>query len=55
MWKVELIKEIGRFKFFYSVSDLMGNYCVVDGEVFKTNYKAEAQELADKLNGDSDD
>lgn len=23
----------------------------IDGEVFKTNYKAEAQELADKLNG----
>ena len=23
----------------------------IDGEVFDTNYKAEAQELADKLNG----
>ena len=23
----------------------------IDGEIFETNYKAEAQELADKLNG----
>ena len=25
------------------------------GKIYRTRYKAEAQELADKLNGDSDD
>ena len=54
MWKV--IKTlngdfmVGRKRCLYFTKLHM-----IDGEVFKTNYKAEAQELADKLNGDSDD
>jgi len=52
MWKV--IKTlngdfmVGRKRCFY-----VNKLHVIDGRVFKTSYKAEAQELADKLNNEN--